>query len=449
MTYKDIKLAYGNEIVDRFIPMDLNSHVLVCPPSERTFTDLQKRFDEILENPVNSKSLEELVKNRQKQQVTIIVDDNTRPNKHTKIILPLLFEKLFAYGVNKDNIKILIAAGSHIPPAVEAIENKILGPEIFSDWSNNVIIHQQAQNCTDLGFSSRGTPIAIDSNVLNAGLVISVSDSEYHYFAGVAGTVKQFFPGCAGKDTIARNHPQMFDYEHGFKPECRLGNTKDNPVIEDMKEMVGEVKKLVPIFCIDAVLEDDEIVIIHAGDVLSLHEMAAEFLKPIRVYEVDEPADLVLVSVGVLGINLYQAGKGFHAGWNAVKQGGDVLLLGKCEQGHGNTNYFETMEEIKNKDLDEGMRWVIDNKCSIETFKIGNQKPVDLLRILKRCTLHMVTDLEKDELEKTFRIKYVPRKETVQETLREWIKNYRKEKNKDPLVYVLPDAGILVNVKNR
>ncbi|MHA2298161.1 MAG: lactate racemase domain-containing protein [Candidatus Hodarchaeales archaeon] len=447
MSYKKIVLAYGDKMVEDFISEDLNVHVLECPPCKRTFSDAQKRFDEVLNDPIDSSPLVELVKNRQKQQITIIVDDNTRPNRHTKIILPMLFEKLLSHGVKKEDIIILIASGSHVPPPVEAIEKKILGSDIYSDWLDNVIIHQQEKNCTRIGTSSAGTPIVIDDNILNAGLVISISDSEYHYFAGVAGTVKQFFPGNAGKETIARNHPRIFDYEYGFKPNCRLGNTRGNPVIEDIKEMVKEVGKQVTIFCIDAVLEGDELVILNAGNILSLHEMAVDFLKPIRVVEVDEPADLIIVSVGPLGVNIYQAGKGFHAGWNAVKQGGDVLLLAKCEQGHGNENYYQTMKDIRGKNIEEGMRWVINNKCKIETFKIGNQKPVDLLRILKRCTLHMITEMKKDELENVFRVKYVPRKDTIQESLREWIRNYREEKNKNPLVYVLPDAGILVKTK--
>ncbi|MFX0087483.1 MAG: hypothetical protein ACFFAU_17670, partial [Candidatus Hodarchaeota archaeon] len=71
------------------------------------------------------------------------------------------------------------------------------------------------------------------------------------------------------------------------------------------------------------------------------------------------------------------------------------------------------------------------------------------IRILKRCTCHMITEMDKDELEGIFRIKYVPRTGTIQESLRSWIDNYRKAKNQDPLVYVLPDAGNYIDVKNR
>ena len=437
-------------MITDFIPSDMNARVLEAEGIEPVFTDVQARFDEILKKPVDSKSLEELVKNRPRSRIMILVDDATRPNKHTKIVLPMLLEKLFEYETKKEDIRIMVASGSHSPPSDELLENKILGSEIYQAWKDNVIIHKQTENCKNLGTSSYGTPIEIDIDTLESGLVIAVSDSEYHYFAGVAGTVKSFFPGCAGKETIARNHPQMFDPVHGFKPECRLGNTKGNPVIQDMIEMAKMTKKLVPVFCIDAVMDrEDNIVLLNAGDINSLHELVLEQLKPLRIVKVDEPADLVLVSTGALSINLYQGGKGFHAGWNAVKEGGDVLLFAHCPLGVGSQNYQDTMEEIKDMELDEALKYAIDTKCSIENFKIGNQKVIDIIRILKRCTCHMLTEMDKDTLESIFRIKHVPHTGTIQESIRTWIENYRNEKNKDPLVYVLPDAGNFIDVKNR
>jgi nickel-dependent lactate racemase len=449
LSWKDITLLYGDDPISHFIPADMNARILEPEKAKRAFTDIQAKFDEILKNPVESPPLEEMVKKRERPRIMVLVDDATRPNKHTKILLPMLLEKLYDYGVNKEDIRIMVASGSHSPPSDDLLENKILGPDIYEAWKDQIIIHKQAENCKNLGTSSLGTPIEVNIDVLESGLVIATTDSEYHYFAGVAGTVKQFFPGCAGKETIARNHPQMFDKIHGFKPACRLGNTEGNPVIQDMIAMAKMTKKMVPVFCIDAVMEGDDIVILNGGDINALHEQVLETLKPLRIVEVDEPADLVIVSTGPLSINLYQGGKGFHAGWNAVKEGGDVLLFAHCPLGHGSQNYYDTMNEINGMGLDEAMEHVIKTKCSLENFKIGNQKVVDLIRILKRCTCHMITEMDKNELESIFQIKYVPRTGTLQESLRTWIQNYRDTKNKDPLIYVLPDAGNYIHVKNR
>ena len=108
----------------------------------------------------------------------------------------------------------------------------------------------------------------------------------------------------------------MFDKEFGFKPVCRLGNTAGNPVISDMKEMAEKVQEHTAVFCIDAIMDHGEITSLNAGNIISLHNLANELLYTRRVISVEEPADLVIVSMGKLGINLFQAGKGIHAAWN-------------------------------------------------------------------------------------------------------------------------------------
>ncbi|MHA1969499.1 MAG: lactate racemase domain-containing protein, partial [Candidatus Hodarchaeales archaeon] len=95
MSYKDVKLLYGDEMITDFIPEDMNVRVLEAEGITPSFTDVQTRFDEILKKPVDSTPLAELVKERQRPRIMILVDDATRPNKHTKVLLPMLLEKLF------------------------------------------------------------------------------------------------------------------------------------------------------------------------------------------------------------------------------------------------------------------------------------------------------------------------------------------------------------------
>jgi nickel-dependent lactate racemase len=274
-----------------------------------------------------------------------------------------------------------------------------------------------------------------------------VTDSEYHYFAGVAGTVKQLFPGIGGRITTNTNHTRMFNKEFGFAPECRMGNTRDNPVIEDMKEMVELVQKQIPIFCIDAIMEKGQISVLNAGDILALHDLAGQILSARRVLKVEQPADLVLVSMKELGINLFQAGKGIHSAWNAVKKpGGTIVLLATCQDGPGTIGYQETMEAIRDLDLDQALRWVIDHRCSIENFKIGNQKPVDTLRILKSLgegQIKIISEMDPDELKHTYRLEPLPDQGSPQETLRKYLDDFL-EKKPDALVYVLMDAGLYI-----
>ncbi|MHA1211324.1 MAG: lactate racemase domain-containing protein [Candidatus Heimdallarchaeota archaeon] len=408
-------------------------------------TNIEEKLVEVLEKPINSPPLKEIIEKSytKGKAVIILVDDNTRPNIHTRILLPILFPKVIEYGVAPEDLKILVASGTHRPPTDDEVERKILGTEIWNNYKDHVLIHSCDDGVVKLGTSSRGTPIYLNNEAWAACLIIPMTDSEYHYFAGVAGTVKQFFPGIAGRETISKNHPKAFSAETGFKAECKLGNTKGNPVIQDMKEMVQEVMKTKAVFCIDAILHQKKIVHVNAGNIISLHEDALDVLKPLRIIEVERGGDLVIVATGEIGINLYQAGKGVHAAWNAAINGGKILLLARAQDGVGNKAYHETMIAVKDMGLDEALSWVVANKCSEETFRIGNQKPVDLLRILKENQIDMISEMDPKELEDIFKINPIEIKGSVQETLKNYVAEFLKEKP-DGLIYIMADGGIYV-----
>jgi len=446
--YLDTPLDYGEEEINYFIPKGANAKVLEITGDFPEITNIEEALTKVLEQPLDSPPLKEVIAKHYSKGKTVIilVDDNTRPNIHSRILLPVLFPKLLEYGIEAKDIKILVASGTHRPPTDDEIERKILGKEIWAKYREHVIIHNCDEGVTKIGVSTRGTPIYLNNDALNACLIIPMTDSEYHYFAGVAGTVKQFFPGIAGRKTISINHPKAFSKETGFKPECRLGNTEGNPVIQDMKEMVQKVMETKAVFCIDTVLHQKKIVYLNAGNIVSLHEKAREILKPLRIIEVERGGDLVIVTTGELGLNLYQAGKGVHAAWNAAKKGGKILLLARAQDGVGNKAYHETMLAVKDMDLDEALAWVVANKCSEETFKIGNQKPVDLLRILKENQIDMITEMDHTELKNTFRINGIGIQGSVQETLRNYVKKFLEEKP-DGLIYIMADAGIYVMPK--
>ncbi|KXH72417.1 MAG: hypothetical protein AM326_03505 [Candidatus Thorarchaeota archaeon SMTZ-45] len=461
MSFYKTPLKYGTAVIDEFIPKTLNDvTVLQIEEYKPDFSDVEKKLEEVLADPIGSKPFDELVGDvySKSKIVMFIVDDNTRPNIHTRILLPMLANRLFALGVSKEDVRIIIACGTHSKPTLEAIEKRILGSRLFEEWKDNVIIHDSDSGNRDLGKTKRGAPILIDERVLDASLLIPLSDSEYHYFAGQAGTVKLFCPGVAGRETIRVNHPRMFDVERGFVPGCRLGNTKGNPVIEEMIEVATSVKQKLPMFCVDTIVHHGEIVYVQAGDLIECHRAASEPLRKLRVVEVDDPGDIVFVSVGELGLNLYQAGKGIHAAWNAVRHDmkGWIVLLAPCQEGIGSAGYEEAMHAVKGMMVKDALKFVIEKYGSEQTFKIGNQKPPDLFRILLDVAEHnikVVTQLDSKELRDIYRMDAInpERPEDAQQVLREIIERFVRE-NPDipnPKVYVLDDPGLLIEVKNR
>ena len=452
MSYLDLSIVYGNQTLNQFLPADRGEiKVISSPVIESEISDLNKDLITSLENPIDALPLKELIARhypKSGKRILLIADDNTRPNRHTRVLYPLLFEYLIGEcGVKKEDIGILIASGTHRPPTEEEIKERILGAGICEKYCDHILIHNDQENLADLGYSSRETPIKINQDALDACLLIPVTDSEYHYFAGVAGTVKQLFPGIAGRVTINTNHSRMFDKETGFKDVCRLGNTDGNPVISDMKEMATIVKQQIPVFCIDAIMDHGEITAINAGDIISLHDLANDLLFKRRVIEVERGADLVIISMGKIGINLYQSGKGIHAAWNAAKKpGGIVLVLAPCQDGVGSDGYRDSMTAIQGMDLDQALHWVIDHTCSRETFKIGNQKPVDILRMLKTLgegNIKILSDMDSNLLKDLYRLEAIPNLGSPEESLRGFINQFLDEKP-DALIYVLEDAGLYV-----
>ena len=452
MTHLDISIDYGTQSISKFIPKGRGTVKVIESPEVLTeITSLEEDLIKTIENPTGSPSLKELIKEHYPgsgKKVVVLADDNTRPNLHTKLLHPLLLQYLITHcEVDKNDLRILIASGTHRPPTEKEIRERILGEMVFYEYQDQILIHNDEDNLVDLGLSGRETPITFNKDAFNACIIIPITDSEFHYFAGVAGTVKQLFPGIAGRITTNTNHTRMFDKETGFTPACRLGNTEENPVITDMKEMAEIVQEHTPVFCIDAIMDHGEITRLHAGDILTLHEMAKETLTNRRVIHVDQPADLVIVTVGKLGINLYQAGKGIHAAWNAAKKpGGTLLLLAPCEEGVGTIGYQETMEAIQDMELDEALSWVIDNKCSQETFRIGNQKPVDTIRILKSLgenRIKILSEMDPGELRQIYRLDPLPDQGNPRDTLMNYLDKFLTE-NPEALIYVLKDAGLYV-----
>ncbi|MFQ5834031.1 MAG: lactate racemase domain-containing protein [Candidatus Thorarchaeota archaeon] len=461
MSYYKTPIKYGASFVDEFIPTTLEDvTVLQVEEYKPDFDDFEAKLKQVLEDPIGSNSFNELVKEVYEHGRTImfIVDDNTRPNIHTRVLLPRLTTRLLDIGVRKEDIKIIVASGSHKKPSAEAIEKRILGSQIHQEWKDHVLLHDCDAGNRELGKTSRGTPIFIDEQVMDAALLIPLSDSEYHYFAGQAGTVKLFCPGVAGRETIRVNHPRMFDLERGFVPGCRLGNVEGNPVIEDMIEIASNVKEKLPMFCVDTIVNHGEIVYLQAGDLIECHKAAAGPLKKLRVVEVEEPGDIVFVSVGELGLNLYQAGKGIHAAWNAVRHDlkGWIVLLAPCQEGIGSEGYEEAMMASKDMMVKDALKFTIQTYGTEETFKIGNQKPPDLFRIFLDVAEHnikVVTQLDPKELWDVYRMEGINPENPgdAQRIMRELVDRFIRD-NPDipsPRVYVLPDAGLLVDVKNR
>ena len=133
--YKSVDVSIDERFVQGVLVSNAAAYVAEKSPAELV--------EEALDHPINSPSLEELVKG--KRNMVIITSDHTRPMP-SKVTLPILLRRLRAVNPTID-ITILIATGFHRPMSHEEMVNRF-GEDLVK--TENIINHdsEDAANCS-------------------------------------------------------------------------------------------------------------------------------------------------------------------------------------------------------------------------------------------------------------------------------------------------------------
>ncbi|MDF1533745.1 MAG: nickel-dependent lactate racemase [Methanosarcinaceae archaeon] len=367
-----------------------------------------------LKDPVNCERLSEIV--TPDASVVIIVSDTTRPTP-TAQMLPLIFEELHRGGVSDENITIIFALGIHRNQTNEEME-KIVGKDIYKKIR---CIEHDSTRCKNVGITSRGTPIEIFEEVLDADVVICMGNIEFHYYAGYSGGAKAILPGVSSKESIITNHKMMID------DNASTGRV-DSSVRQDMEEAAEHVGVD---FLLNVVLNSKkEIVYATAGHVVDAHRMGV--MQVDKMYKINiEPADVVIVSPGghPKDINIFQAHKALDNAKNAVVEGGTIILVAQCFEGLGNAVYEHWNNESKTPD-DAIMKFK-------HKFEFGGHKTALIAQLAKKYDLYLVSDLPDADAINAF---FKPA-ENIQEVLDRVL-----NKKPDAKVCIMPYGGLTLPV---
>ncbi len=141
-----------------------------------------------------------------KQTATIAVDDLTRPTQAHRF-LPVIVDELHRGGIHDEHIRIVLAIGCH-RPLLKADQEKKLGKAITDQFP--VYNHHPYENCVDLGYTSRGTPVQINRFFVEADLRIGVGFITPHPAAGCGGGGKIVIPGLGSMETIVKTTRRPF-----------------------------------------------------------------------------------------------------------------------------------------------------------------------------------------------------------------------------------------------
>lgn len=269
--------------------------------------------------------------------VAIAASDITRYSA-TEKFLPHLLEETDAAGIPRQRISVFIARGTHRALSAEELREAV-GPEI----SSGIRVEQSDPDgeTADLGTTSRGTPVRVCRSVMEHDRIVLTGTISFHYFAGYGGGRKALVPGCASRETATATHFRIFRTDGpGKNPMCRPGVLAGNPIHEDVVEAVEMAR---PTFLLNTLLTPDKRIFdAVAGHWQKAHEEGcARYAKAFRL-QIPRRYPLVIASAGGFpkDINFIQSHKALDNAFQAVEEGGVLILLAECRDGFGSPTFF-------------------------------------------------------------------------------------------------------------
>jgi len=340
----EISLALGHHSVSLNIPSRHLAAILKTKESEQETTGaplvetaLHAAFDDPAGFPLKQ------------TRTLLLLPDKTR-DCGAQVLLPVFLNKLNNLGMRDADITILLANGSHSPNSPAEI-SEMLGSQITQRV--DIIQHDchNQEELRTLGVTSSNVPVILNRRLLETEQILIAGTVVHHYFAGFGGGPKMLNPGCAGYDTITKNHALTISLEHrGLHPGCRAGVLEGNPVQNDIRE---SIQSLLPVFLVETVMNArSEIDKVFAGSLMPTHRAACDYVNSLYKVDVAQAADLVIASCGGFpkDINLIQAHKTIHNAFQVVKAGGVLLILAACSQGVGSETFMRWFD-LENEDV--------------------------------------------------------------------------------------------------
>ncbi len=359
-----------------------------------------------LANPIGARRLAEVV--RPGEKVVVVTSDITRPFP-ARVVLPHVLEELEAAGVSLSDVTVVFGLGIHRPQTEEE-RRRLVGEEIYLRVR---CVDSSSGDVVCLGRTRRGTPLDVDRRVVEADRRVCLGNLEYHYFAGYSGGVKAILPGASSRRTVEANHSMM------VMDAARAGKLEGNPVREDIDELVEHL----PVDFIVNVVPGSHgaPAAVVAGHPIMAHREGCRLVDRWNSVAVDELADVVLVSAGgsPKDVNLYQAQKALDNAAHAVKDGGRLILVARCQEGFGEPTFEIWLREARGPE--DCLRRVS------ERFELGGHKAAALARTAARVRIIMVTDMPEEDVATAF----AERAGSLEEALA----------GGGGLLYVIPEGG--------
>ena len=422
-------LPFGKEKIKLELPEEQVAGVLVSHAHEYKAPKSEAELvADALANPICSPKLSDLAKG--KKNCVIISSDHTRPVP-SHIIMPQLLAELRKGNPDID-ITILIATGMHRATTKEELIAKY-GKEIAEHEKFVIHVSRNDEDMVSIGTLPSGGDCRINKLAANADLLISEGFIEPHFFAGMSGGRKSVLPGSASKVTVLANHCSEFINS----PHARTGILQGNPIHEDMLYAAKAAK--LAFICNVVIDADKKVIAAFAGDREKAHYAGADFeMKLAGVKPV--PADIVITTNGgyPLDQNIYQSVKGMTAAEATCKEGGVIIDVSSCSDGHGGEDFYNNLKNAES--IQKAMDEILARGRNETVF--DQWEAQILMRMLLKFTIIMVTEAPQQMVE-DMHMKYAA---SVDDALAMAKEVLAKKGITDPKITVIPD-GVSVIVK--
>ena len=421
----DIDVPYDRTKLHISLPEECVAGVLEGHQSEFKAKGTQEQLiEQALDNPYSSPTLEELCRN--KRDIVIISSDHTRPVP-SKVTMPILLRRIHA-AAPQARVRILVATGMHRPSTHEELVDKY-GADIVANEEIVMHVATDDEAMAHIGTLPSGGSCIINRIAAQADLLLAEGFIEPHFFAGFSGSRKSVLPGIASYKTIMYNHNGQFIHDS----HSRAGVLDGNQVHKDMMaaaQMAG-LK-----FILNVVLNGNhEVIGAFAGDIHDAHEAGCDFVKKLAGVQA-VPCDVAITTNGgyPLDQNIYQAVKGMTAAEATLDEGGVIISIAGCSDGHGGEGFYRN---IADNDPAEFEKSCI-NRAKSDT--LADQWTAQIFaRILAHHPVILVTDLCDHNMIRAMHM-------TPANTVDEAIAIARDLKGADAKFAIIPDGlGVVVS----
>jgi len=318
----DIELPRSDNTLRIRIPDNWLGEV-VRPRAVVPDADVSMLIKNALDSPIGTPMLSQLASPG--QTVAIIVDDYTRKTP-AHLILPFVIQELMLSGVDRKDIKITIALGTHRPMTQAEIWSKV-GSDIASQYE---IINTPCSTESEmvyLGDSSNGIPVWAQRFVAEADVRIGVGMITPHMDTGFSGGAKIIMPGVCNMLTVDTFH------SHAIKaPANQLGKI-NAPLRQDLEQLVCERVQLD--FIVNLIMTlDHGIYQCVAGHAIDAHRVGVKYAQEVYAIPLKRRYPIVVANCYPYQQDLWQSTKGIACGDLFTGDGGTLVLVTQAAEGN-------------------------------------------------------------------------------------------------------------------